>query len=294
VAPTIGRLDALQGIHGPYQWPLLFAAGIDPARVGSPAHAATFSDGVAETQLPSATIRLTEDIFVAYALVGTTLSVAAGDNGSQSFPGVPGLPQSYPASSPWVVAIGGTNTSLDRANQITEELVWNDTRYQGSDPEATGGGPSEVFEAPPWNPGSARRLPDVSFFAAAYPGTAQVVDFGLGLQWYGAAGTSFASPLFATAVALVDARLEAVSRPRLGLVTPWLYQSASALWSSGALRDITVGSNDLADVGCCTAAVGYDMASGLGSIRFDLLLEAALGIGVVPAEPVALVPAFTG
>lgn len=306
VAPTLGRLDVLQGVYGPYQWPLLFAAALDPAVTGSPPHAVTMSDGDPETQIPDATISLLEDVFVASALVGTTVAAPAGDFGSVSFPGVPGNPQSYPASSPWVVSIGGTNATLDRDNRITSELVWNDTRYQGFDTQATGGGPSTRFAAPPWQSGTARGLPDVSLFAAAYPGATQVLDLDGDLQWYAASGTSFASPLFATGVALTDAQLEAAGRPRLGLLTPLLYDRADALWASGAIVDITEGSNDLDGIGCCTATVGVDLASGVGAPRFDRLLDAALTIGLEPlgpastptttaaAAPSRAVPTFTG
>ena len=296
-APDIGRLDLVQGVFGVYQWPLLFAAGLDPSVVGAPPDAVTMSDGVAETTVPAATVSLLEDVFVTHALVGTTVAIPAGDSGSQSFPDLPGLPQSYPSSSPWVVSIGGTNLTLDAANRPVEELVWNDNRYQGYDTQATGGGPSEVFPAPPWSPAPTRRLPDLSLFAAAYPGVTQVLDLGSGVGWYGASGTSFASPLFATAIALVDARLREAGRPRLGLVTPWLYGAAEQLWDDGALHDITVGSNDVSDVGCCRATVGYDTASGLGAPRFAELLEAALALGP-PPSPAASVdvvgPAFTG
>ena len=42
----------------------------------------------------------------------------------------------------------------------------------------------------------------------------------------------------------------------------WFYTAAVS--SSATFYDITEGNNDLAAVGCCTAAVGYDPASGLG------------------------------
>ena len=287
-APMIGRVDVVQGVYGMYQWPLLFAAALDPAVTGSPPHAVTMSDGDPETQLPDATMRLLEDLFVAYALVGTTMAAPAGDFGSVSFPGVAGNPQSYPASSRWVTSIGGTNVTLDAGNQITDELVWDDGRYEGYQSQATGGGPSTRFPSPPWQGTATRQLPDVSFFASAYPGFAQADDFGSGVEWFANSGTSFASPLFAAGIALADARLEAAGRPRLGLVTPLLYREADALWASGAVHDITEGTNDLTGIGCCTAAIGYDMASGLGSLRFDLLADAAMELGgaPVPLEPV--------
>ena len=303
-APTIGRVDVVQGVYGMYQWPLLFAAALDPAITGTPPHAVTMSDGDPETQIPDATMQLLEDIFVAYALVGTTMAAPAGDNGSVSFPGVANNPQSYPASSPWVASIGGTNVVVDGANEIVDELVWDDGRYEGYESQATGGGPSARFGPPPWQDAPQRQIPDVSLFASAYPGFAQADDFGSGVEWFANSGTSFASPLFAAGIALAGAQLEAAGRPRLGLVTPLFYREADALWASGALHDITEGTNDVSGVGCCTATPGYDMASGLGSLRFDLLVEAAMAIGdaPVPLEPVptaaatgaGAAPRFTG
>ncbi|MCB1260184.1 MAG: hypothetical protein KDB33_07320, partial [Acidimicrobiales bacterium] len=47
-------------------------------------------------------------------------------------------------------------------------------------------------------------------------------------------------------------------------------------------RDITVGNNDVwGRVGCCAAGPGYDLASGLGSLRFAGLAR-ALGAQVPP------------
>lgn len=46
------------------------------------------------------------------------------------------------------------------------------------------------------------------------------------------------------------------------LANGWFYKAAAAQPST--FFDVTQGSNDLADVGCCQAAVGYDPASGVG------------------------------
>jgi hypothetical protein len=49
-------------------------------------------------------------------------------------------------------------------------------------------------------------------------------------------------------------------------------------------RDVTVGDNDIYDVGCCTAEKGFDLASGLGEIRVDEL-AAVLATPAVPLLP---------
>ena len=52
------------------------------------------------------------------------------------------------------------------------------------------------------------------------------------------------------------------------------FSNASEPQYSAAFIDITDGDNDLFDVGCCEATVGYDMASGWGSIKFDKFADA--------------------
>ena len=116
-------------------------------------------------------------------------------------------------------------------------------------------------------------VPDVSLFASAYPGATQTIDLGapLGIDFYGASGTSYASPLFATGIALVDARLAEQGLGPVGLVTPLLYRLAAMAAAgdpvaTGVLRDITEGTNDPDRRGVLHGrGPGYDLASGLGS-----------------------------
>lgn len=39
------------------------------------------------------------------------------------------------------------------------------------------------------------------------------------------------------------------------------------------MRDVTAGTNDLNNVGCCTARPGYDTASGWGSVDFGAVAD---------------------
>jgi tripeptidyl-peptidase-1 len=94
--------------------------------------------------------------------------------------------------------------------------------------------------------------------AAIVPGWPIVLNQSL--QTVG--GTSGAAPFTAAAYSLLSAAQRAEGKPALGLANGWFYAAAS---TAGAFRDVTVGSNDLEGVGCCTAAAGYDRASGLGS-----------------------------
>ena len=81
-------------------------------------------------------------------------------------------------------------------------------------------------------------------------------------------GTSGSTPFIAAATALVDGsqRNAGLSPGRAGerMVLPGRSQP-------GAFFDVTIGNNDLAAVGCCQAAAGYDLASGLGVPNWAVL-----------------------
>ena len=62
---------------------------------------------------------------------------------------------------------------------------------------------------------------------------------------------------------------EWAGQPLIGLANGWFYKAAKS--QPSAFYDITKGSNDLSGVGCCQAAVGYDLASGLGVPNWAVL-----------------------
>jgi hypothetical protein len=101
------------------------------------------------------------------------------------------------------------------------------------------------------------RCPDVSALADIVPGWPVVINSTL--QTVG--GTSGSTPFVAAATALVAASERNAGRPGVGLANGWFYKAAA---QPSAFFDVTKGNNDLAGVGCCQAAVGYDSASGLG------------------------------
>jgi hypothetical protein len=77
------------------------------------------------------------------------------------------------------------------------------------------------------------------------------------------------APAFtAAATALVDGSQLKAGHPPIGLANGWFYQAAA---HPGAFYDVTTGDNDLAGVGCCQAAVGYDLASGIGVPNYAVL-----------------------
>jgi kumamolisin len=216
-----------------------------------------------ERALPAYT-GVIDGVLAMAALTGASTFVAAGDSGSTTCgAGVRRTTLSYPAVSPFVTAVGGTRLALGAGNARVSETVWNDSPYGVS---AAGGGGVSRREARPWYQNDVhaqptRVVPDVSALADIVPGWPVVMNGSL--QPVG--GTSGATPLVATATALVSAKERSAGRPPIGLANGWFYQAKSTFY------DVTKGNNDIAGVGCCTAAVGYDPASGLGVPNWDKL-----------------------
>jgi subtilase family serine protease len=216
---------------------------------------------VAENEAAPAYLATTDAVLAMTALIGVSSFVAAGDSGSTTCDtSTPGTSLSYPAVSPFVTAVGGTRLVLSPANTRTSETVWNDAAYGA---KAAGGGavgrrtPRPAFQNGA-NDAQFRAIPDVSALADIVPGWPVVMNSTL--QTVG--GTSGSTPLTAASAALVAGSERHAGRPRLGLANGWFYTAASS--NSSTFYDIKEGNNDLAAVGCCTASVGYDPASGLG------------------------------
>jgi hypothetical protein len=169
-----------------------------------------------------------------------------------------------PSSQPDVTGVGGTSLS-------TQEVAWGDG----------GGGISEVFDMPSYQTplgvvanssgtpcanlsGDCREVPDVS--ADADPDTGESVYVTSEGGWAEFGGTSLSSPIWAAALA--DISSADTNTAGFGLLNPSLYSLAQA--SPGTyFHDITAGENDVTGTngGDFTAAPGYDMATGLGTLN---------------------------
>jgi kumamolisin len=194
-----------------------------------------------------------DQAFVDAAALGVTVCVASGDGGSDDGVGDGRAHVDFPASSPHVLACGGT-TLYGAGTLISGETVWND----GSQGGASGGGVSDAFSLPVWqhdagvppsvNDGGriGRGVPDVC--GDADPATGYRVRIDGSDTVIG--GTSAVAPLWAGLLALINQRRNKAS----GFVNALLYANAQAL------RDVTVGSN-----GAYAAAPGWDACTGLGS-----------------------------
>ena len=189
------------------------------------------------------------------ATLGVTICVASGDSGSGDGETDGNAHVDFPASSPNVLACGGSSLQVS-AGQIRSETVWND----GADGGASGGGVSEQFPLPDYQESAnvpisvnaskfaGRGVPDVAGDADPATGYQTLVDG----QQIVVGGTSAVAPLWAALIALVNQSLG----KNVGFVNPVLYGSQN----QSAFRDITSGNN-----GAYQAAVGWDACTGWGS-----------------------------
>lgn len=193
------------------------------------------------------------------AALGITITVAAGDDGSTD-----GLTDGanhvdFPASSPHVLACGGTKL-VGTGSTISSEVVWNELSVNEG---ATGGGVSDVFPLPSWQAnanvpastqnGGGRGVPDVS--GDADPSTGYVIRVDGQTSVIG--GTSAVAPLWAGLIALANAQ----NGTSAGFIQPAIYGSGG----SAAFNDITSGTNYTGTPVGFTAGPGWDACTGLGS-----------------------------
>jgi kumamolisin len=193
---------------------------------------------------------------------------ASGDDGSRDNATDGQAHVDFPASSPHVLACGGTTLQADPSSgTVRSETVW----FHGVGLGGSGGGVSDVFGLPTWQggvgvPGDAdtgrpgRGVPDVS--ADADPATGYQVRVDGTDMVFG--GTSAVAPLWA---ALVCRLSEALGRP-LGLLQPALYAGVQAGHTAPGFRDITTGGN-----GAYRATAGWDACTGLGVPEGTALLD---------------------
>ncbi|MBB5402655.1 S53 family peptidase [Paraburkholderia youngii] len=218
-----------------------------------------------------ASVKVVNDALQAARSKGITVCVASGDDGSRD-DASSGAQADFPASSPWVLAVGGTTLKATAGPmpRIASEVVWNDyDRVPAAG--AGGGGISGIFGLPPYQEGIGvpvsvnpphnigRGVPDVAAVADPYTGVVVMHVSGQHLEPIG--GTSASAPLWASLIVRINQALGT----RVGFLNPTLYASCA----SGVLNDITVGNN-----GAYAAGVGWDACTGLGTPSGNKLLHA--------------------
>jgi uncharacterized protein (TIGR03437 family) len=252
---------------------------------------------------------------------GMTWVAASGDTGAADCeitytdPAQTGLAVDEPASIPEVTGVGGTmfnegnSTYWSTTNgayggsalKYIPEMAWNETAAAYG-LAGTGGGGSVFFPQPSWQTGPGvpndglRHEPDVAFNAAGGHDSDYLYSGGTPLAGYG--GTSFATPVMAGIVALLNQYLTThgvLSQPGLGNINPTLYRMAQN--SPAAFHDIATGNNIVPCVmgspDCSTgtmgysAAAGYDQTTGLGSLDVNQFVTNWAGSPAVSAAVVA-------
>jgi subtilase family serine protease len=257
----------------------------------------TNSYGFSTEALPPGYIKPYNDTLIQAAATGIGVYFSSGDSGDETF-GVPGATPTpdWPASSPWVTAVGGSSLAVGATNNYLFETGWQtgSSRLVGgawspAPPGAytggAGGGTSRLFPQPAYQAGvvpasmsrtyggaAMRVVPDIA--AVGDPntgmlvgqtqtfldGTARYSEFRIG-------GTSLSSPLTAGLMALVQQR---AGHP-LGFMNPTIYAHAG----SAAYHDVVPPASPLGVVrsnyvNSVDATNGYTFF--LRSLNFDSLL----------------------
>jgi subtilase family serine protease len=240
-------------------------------------------------------------LYVAGTAKKETFLASAGDYGATWTP-ILGTTSpsyaSYPASDPLVTGVGGTQGNpysggLFVNGHYGSEQVWNEPAFDA----ATGGAPSFLFAAPPWQrpvtPYKTRSVPDVAYNAAIIGGVpvryTQQVGADAGNRFtFLVGGTSSGSPQWAAIFALVNQARGLQGKGPIGFANESLYKVGKH--GSAAFHDITVGTNALDSPLGYPATAGYDASTGLGTPNVSQLLP---GLVAAPAtsNPEAGAPA---
>jgi kumamolisin len=274
---------------------LLFMVGaLDPARQGGQLpNVLSISDGVCERRFTGGQLRFGERLLAEAADLGITTLSASGDLGFQGcFINASG--SLFPASSPFTTGVGGTTLALTPANQIARQVVWSTYASDPSQGVGSGGGPSRTWARPSFQRGpgissalqqgaSTRLVPDIAAMGSFTPGLAVYDKDGGG--WGIGGGTSAATPLEAAIVALVLQQQRRAGHPALGSLPPLLYQLARGPRYHSIFSDVTQGTSSkqpTTPLGRSPAGgaaqPGYDLATGLGSLKATAFAKAVAGL----------------
>ena len=226
----------------------------------------------------------TASVDAAFTGANMTYLAATGDSGAAV---------SWPAVSPHVVAVGGTTLTYTGTG-TRSEVSWS----------GTGGGTSLYTPTPGYQtnavPGMGtlahRTVADVAFNADPASGqyVAIVAPGSTAVNWLSVGGTSLSTPQWAGLIAVANASRALLAKPALGTPHAVLYGQIATVPGSYAsvFADVTKGSDGVCAT--CTAKVGYDALSGLGTPNVTSLLSALSGATAVAAAPVVTSASISG
>jgi subtilase family serine protease len=192
--------------------------------------------------LPPGFIKPYEQTLVQAAIEGIGVYFSSGDSGDET--SVLGVASAdFPASSPWVTAVGGTSLGVSAANTRQLETGWGTSTYACNKTTlvctraawlyGSGGGVSRIFAKPSYQAAitaSGRAVPDVAALGdpqtGLLVGQTQTFPDGAYYDEYRIGGTSLSSPIFAGLMALAD---QAAGSPH-GFANPLFYAHAGAFY----------------------------------------------------------------
>jgi subtilase family serine protease len=216
------------------------------------------SYGFATTELlPRGYVKPMEDTLIQAAIEGIGVYFSSGDNGDETsrfgF-----ATADWPASSPWVTAVGGTSLGVSATNQRVIETGWGTSNYQCNATTlvctrvgwlyGAGGGVSPVFAEPSYQQAAGlnltgRGVPDVAALGDPQTGLligqTQTFPDGAYYSEYRIGGTSLSSPIFAGLMALAD---QAAGHAH-GFANPLFYQNAGAFYDVQSVKTAVVRRN---------------------------------------------------
>lgn len=193
-----------------------------------------------------------------------TFVTSSGDSGTGA---------NFPASSPYVLAVGGTTLNIDSQGNYLGESAW----------AGSSGGVSTVDQWPAYQSNlpiplsnGMRGVPDVAWNADPQSGFSVFNSIpnpeeGEPAGWQVVGGTSAGAPQWAGLIAIANA---ATGRNIGSNINALLYNYASP--SSGLYshiyHDVSSGTNGQCGF-ICTAQIGYDYVTGLGSVAADNMVH---------------------
>jgi subtilase family serine protease len=195
---------------------------------------------------------------------GVTFTASSGDSGNGG---------EYPASSPFVVSVGGTTLHVDSGGNYLSETAWS----------GSGGGQSAFENEPlyqatfpiPNDPSGKRGIPDVSYDgdpATGFP-VYDSVRYQGQTGWFQVGGTSAGAPQWAALLAIANSLRLAANKPLLSSsnINTALYAAALSNYSAN-YHDVVSGTNGNCGESC-SASTGYDYVTGLGTPKAVAILD---------------------
>jgi len=232
----------------------------------APPNVLTTSYGFNENELTTASANQLCDAYMTAGTRGVSILFASGDggvSGSQSESCTTFVP-TFPSGCQFLTSVGATQDVAETAASFSAggfSNFFTQPSYQTAAVAKylTALGTTNSGKFTP----TGRAYPDVS---------AQGVDVEIffGGEEGTVDGTSCASPIFTSVIALINDQLVAAGKPVLGFLNPFLYANP------GALFDITTGDNPGCNTNGFPAKAGWDPVTGLGTPNFASLLAAAL------------------